>query len=441
MVQPRIDVDLNLLDGLSEPSPAQRDQVSALLPQGLWFSTPAAGRAVGERREPDTEWTLTGDAYQGQVATGRAGVYYAPGRKTVTRPLVLADGFNYGPSDLPDLWAHFNAPYGKDEHFLDQLLEAGVDVILLGFDERHTHIQANAEVAIALIRRLAAQAAQGDLIVGGVSMGGMITRYALAKMEHDEEEHKTGTYFSWDTPHNGAWIPLILQQMAHFFEAFIPEVPDQPKQAELLRSPAAQQLLWAWVENSKYSGEVTRSPLRAEFLRDLERVGNFPAVPRKLGVANGDGAGTGLELEPGEIAFDWKHELGIASATARVQPAYGEKERIGGMHIGLTVRRSTTTAVPPLDGAPGGTLASFGLVAKALGIPIDARFASSCFVPSVSAVAIGTEPVLDGDPARAVSLLPAGHSALDEFLCNDGNTPHSEVTKKLADWLLPRLTK
>ncbi|MFC8454570.1 hypothetical protein [Kitasatospora sp. NPDC057223] len=441
MVQPRIDVDPNLLDGLSELSPAQRDEVAALLPRGLWFSAPEAGRAAGERRDPDTEWTLTGDAYDGQVATGRAGVYYAPGRRTVTRPLVLADGFNYGPSDLPGLWAHFNAPYGKGEHFLDQLLEAGVDVVLLGFDERHTHIQANAEVAIALIRRLAADAEREDLIVGGVSMGGMITRYALAKMELDEEEHKTGTYFSWDTPHNGAWIPLILQQMAHFFEAFVPEVPGEPKQAELLRSPAAQQLLWAWVENSKYSGEVTRSPLRAAFLQDLERVGGFPSIPRKLGVANGDGQGTALELEPGEIAFDWKQALGAASATARVQPHLGEKERIGGMHIGLTVRRSTTTAVPALDGAPGGTLASFGLVAKALGIPIDARFNSSCFVPSVSAVAIGGEPVHDGDPAPDVSLLPRTLSALDDFQCNDGNSPHSEVTKKLADWLLPRLTK
>ncbi len=441
MVQPRIDVDLNLLDGLNELSPTQRDELAAQLPQGVWFATPPATRAAGERRDPDTEWTLTGDAYDGQVATGRAGVYYAPGRRTVTRPLVLADGFNYGPSDLPDLWAHFNTPYGKDERLLDQLLEAGVDVILLGFDERHTHIQANAEVAIALVRRLAAQAAREDLIVGGVSMGGMITRYALAKMEFDGEEHKTGTYFSWDTPHNGAWIPLILQQMAHFFEAFIPEVPDQPKQAELLRSPAAQQLLWAWVENSKYSGEVTRSPLREEFLLDLARVGDYPVVPRKLGVANGDGKGVGLELEPGEIAFDWKHKLGIASATARVQPHNGTKERIGGMHLGLSVRRSTTTAVPALDGAPGGTLASFGLVAKALGIAIDDRFRSSCFVPSVSAVAIGTEPVYDGDPARGVSLLPADLSALDGFLCNDGNSPHSEVTKTLADWLLPRLTK
>ncbi|MEV4570112.1 hypothetical protein AB0K12_40715 [Nonomuraea sp. NPDC049419] len=45
--------------------------------------------------------------------------------------------------------------------------------------------------------------------------------------------------------------------------------PSSPGQAALIRSPAAQQLLWAWVGSARYSGPVaTAGPLRAEFLRD-----------------------------------------------------------------------------------------------------------------------------------------------------------------------------
>ncbi|WBP91006.1 hypothetical protein [Kitasatospora cathayae] len=73
----------------------------------------------------------------------------------------------------------------------------------------------------------------------------------------------------------------------------------------LLRGPAAQQLLRAWVPDAKYSGEVaTASELRREFGPDLEGLGNLPRRPRKLGVSNGRGDGVGHPLPAGEVAFD-----------------------------------------------------------------------------------------------------------------------------------------
>ena len=39
-------------------------------------------------------------------------------------------------------------------------------------------------------------------------MGGLVTRYALAKLETENVEHQVGTYFSYDSPHQGAWIPI-----------------------------------------------------------------------------------------------------------------------------------------------------------------------------------------------------------------------------------------
>ncbi|WP_370155648.1 hypothetical protein [Streptacidiphilus sp. EB129] len=371
-----------------------------------------------------------------------AAVYYANGRKNLVRPFIFADGFNYGPSDLPGLWDHLNAPYpGGEKGFLDQLLDAGIDVILVGFEERHTYIQANAGVVISAIHQAIAER-QGDaqLIVGGVSMGGMITRYALAEMEHHGQDHQTGTYLSWDSPHNGAWIPLVLQQMAYFFEDFPAGDPDAPKRAELIRSPAAQQLLWAWVENAKYSGQVaTSSELRKQFLAELEEYGQFPALPRKLGVANGTGNGIGRDLPPGETVFDWQLPL-IAAATARFQPDGGERRPIGEMKALGQVRRGTTSYVPALDGAPGGGLDSFGLIADALRAEIPPEYRSGCFVPSVSAVALDYDPVMwNVDPYEPIESLPAEKSRLDEFKCETENTEHSQVTRTLVDWILERL--
>ncbi|MBL1104499.1 hypothetical protein JK361_07790 [Streptomyces sp. 5-8] len=439
--QAEIHVSRKIVEGVQAPSGDQPVTPAPHLRQQVWFATEDV--RAGTAPSPTFEWSLQGAyAHEGKTATGTAHVFLAPGHRNLERPLILADGFNYGPSDLPGLWKHFDKKEGGN--FLTRLRDSGIDVILLGFDERHTYIQANAGVAVACIERAASERIGSEpLIVGGVSMGGMITRYALARMESEDHDHQTGTYFSWDTPHNGAWIPLILQQMAYFFESFIPEEPGHPKQAELIRSPAAQQLLWAWVENSKYEGPVaTSSKLRTDFLRELASYGNFPMRPKKIGVANGHGAGVGLKLTPGETAFDWKNRYNTVSAKALVQPDKGESEPIGSMHIALEIRRSSTTAVPALDGVPGGTLGSFGMVAQALGIEVDERFDSTCFVPAVSAIALDFDPATwDVDPALDISSLDRDRSDLDDFLCDGENSPHSEPRRALTDFLVNHFTR
>ncbi|MER7467113.1 hypothetical protein [Streptomyces sp. NPDC097981] len=439
--QAEIHVSRKIIEGVQAPSADHPATPAGHLRQHVWFATEESGGSTAPR--PTFEWPLRGTySHEGKSATGTAHVFLAHGHRNLERPLILADGFNHGPSDLPGLWEHFDKKEGGG--FLTRLRDSGIDVILLGFDERHTYIQANAGVAAACIdQAIAERIGDEPLIVGGVSMGGMITRYALARMESEGHDHQTGTYFSWDTPHQGAWIPLVLQQMAYFFESFIPEDPDHPKQAELIRSPAAQQLLWAWVGNSKYEGPVaTSSKLRTDFLRELADYGQFPQRPRKIGVANGHGAGVGLKLTPGETAFDWKDKYNTVSAKALVQPDKGEKEPIGSMHIALEIRRSSTTAVPALDGVPGGTLGSFGMVAQALGIEVDERFYSTCFVPAVSAVALDFDPeAWDIDPALDISAVDPEESRLDDFLCDSENSPHSEPRRALTEFLFKQFVR
>ncbi|MEV6978147.1 hypothetical protein [Kitasatospora sp. NPDC093806] len=425
---PRIDVSTSLREAAAEPTPEELADLVASLASDVLFATPL-GSAAG--RAPDVVWRLDG---------GEAAVYYADGRRDLRKPFLFADGFDYGPSDLPALFAHFNTPCEDGEPgFFDRLLAAGFDVVLIGFQERHTYLQHNAEVAIqAILRAVAEREGDEPLTVGGVSMGGIVTRYALAKLEHDRVDHQTATYLSYDSPHNGAWIPLILQQLAYFFENLSPA---EPSQAALIRSPAARQLLWAWVPDSGYSGAVaTASELRKEFLADLARIGDYPQLPRKLGVSNGRGDGVGRPLPAGEIAFDW--QTLIAGATARFQPVRGTEQRIGGMHFGLTLRRSATTEVPALDGVPGGTLDSFGKVADTLKAKIDEEHRSSAFVPAVSAAALTFDPVKwNVDPNIDIGVLGIEHSHLDDIAFDTENNPHGAVSPVLVDWILDHLTR
>ncbi|HEV2640651.1 MAG TPA: hypothetical protein VGX23_36340 [Actinocrinis sp.] len=438
----RIDVDLTAAKGEKE-NPADLKAFAKALKPGVWLAPPPAPTAKAARK-PDAVWELrSARPYRQEVAQGTAAVYYARGHENgLVKPFIFADGFNYGPSDLDALWTHFNASYTKGAHgFLDQLLESGIDVILLGFEERHTYIQANAGVAISAINRaIAERTGSQPLIVGGVSMGGIITRYALAEMEHEGIDHQTATYLSWDSPHNGAWIPLVLQQMAYFFEAVPTADPDAVKQAELIRSPAAQQLLWAWVPDAKYHGPVaTSSDLRKQFLAELEAYGQFPARPRKLGVANGTANGVGRDLPPGGVVFDWKLPL-VASAKALFQPELGEHQPIGEMKMLGQIRRGNTSQVPALDGAPGGTLDSFGLIADALKAEILPEYRSGCFVPTVSAVALDYDPVKwDVDPYQNIHDLSPEKSHLDDFQCDHENTMHSEVTETLVNWVVKHI--
>jgi hypothetical protein len=441
-VEARIDVRAGAKPDSPALSAAQQAQLASALPTGVLFSAPSTGPGGARRQEP-VEWPLAAARpYKDQTATGTAYVYYGAGHTSLVRPMIFADGFNYGPSDLPDLFEHLNHPYAAGQDgLLDQLLAAGVDIILLGFAVRHTHIQANAEVAMSCIRQANAEReGAAPLIVGGVSMGGLITRYALASMETDGEDHQSDIYLSFDSPHNGAWIPVMLQQLAYFAEKYGQKPPPgQPSQADLIKSPAAQQLLWAWVPASDYSGPVaTASPLRGEFLADLERVGSFPARPRNLGVSNGTANGTGKDVPAGAQVFDWSYL--IADATALTQPA-GTDQYVGGKKY-LIRNNSYTTAIPPLDGAPGGTLDSYGMVATGLGIDIDSRFHDTCFVPSISSAALHYDNVTwPIDPYTNISALDLDSSDLDDFQCDITNSLHSQVTPVLAEWILTQLTK
>ncbi|MGW3668002.1 esterase/lipase family protein [Streptomyces sp. NPDC005141] len=367
------------------------------------------------------EWTLP---------NGFAWVFPGEGsRGGLVRPVIMADGFNLGRSRLDSLYEGLETGYP----FISELRRRGRDVILLGFDERSASIMDNAQAAeAAVMRTLADQTGDTRLAVGGFSMGGIVTRYALAKMERQRMDHRTALYFSYDSPHRGASIPVGVQAFSHF-------IPFPNDFARQMNSPAARQMLWQHYD--KDTGKIGIAPERTEFLAALERAGGWPQIPMKIAVANGRADGVGLpDVKPGEVALRIDR---IYPDTTFYTQAQGDGVTAAYLNrrFPKAEKTITTSGFPELDGAPGGTLHTYKILAdtmKKLGGKVDLRHEDVCFVPSVSAVAIRNIEKQD-DLYVNINGLEPGESELDDFLCSSTTTAHTAITEELCIWLMDRL--
>lgn len=385
--------------------------------------TPMGGEAAPQAPAADEEWLLPG---------GSARVYYGQGQKAVVRPVVLADGFNLGPTDFDWL---YNALENGRYPFISQLRRRGRTLILVGFDERSESILRNAEpMMAALLRTQAEQLGDTRLLVGGFGMGGIVARYALAKMEMMRIDHRTGAYVSFDSPHRGAWVPTGLQAFAHYL------APVDDTYLRQIGSPASQQMLWRYVDGLE--GTPMESPLRTTFKEELNKVGGWPRMPglRLFGVSSGRGDGQGNGVRAGAKTlscagplFDGTHFLAQQQGDpAEVAVLDGVR---GGPHT------ITTPGFPELDGAPGGTLESFGLLGDTLARHhenADIAHRSVCFVPSVSAVAIRDLDKQE-DLYANIDELDWEESELDDFILSSDNDPHTLMTPEIGEWVLDRL--
>ncbi|MET7683730.1 hypothetical protein [Streptomyces sp. NPDC005423] len=366
------------------------------------------------------EWTLP---------NGFAWVFLGEGNRGLVRPVIMADGFSLGRSKLDSLYQGLESDFA----FVSELRRRGRDVILLGYEERSASILANAQaVKAAVMRAIAEQQGDARLVVGGFSMGGIVTRYALAEMETQRIDHRTGLYFSYDSPHRGASIPVGVQAFSHF----IPFANDFAKQMD---SPAARQMLWQHYD--KDSGKIGVAPERSEFLNALDRVGNWPQIPLKIGVANGRADGVGLpDVKPGDAALRIDR---IYPGTTFYTQAQGDDVTAAYLNrrFPKAEKTITTNDFPELDGAPGGTLHTYKILAEAmrkLGGKADLRHEDVCFVPSVSAVAI-RDFDQQADLYMNIGGADPAESELDDFRCSSTTTEHTAITEELCDWLMDRL--
>ena len=171
------------------------------------------------------EQPITGAAYNGSTATGLVTVELAPGHTQLTKPLIVIEGFD--PENSFNYFSFINSggPGGTNIFIngttfltLNQAIEdEDYDLVFVDFVNSTDFIQRNALMVEEVIRwvnqlKTASGSTEKNAVLG-MSMGGLVGRYALRDMEINGETHDTKLYISHDTPHQGANVPLAAQAL------------------------------------------------------------------------------------------------------------------------------------------------------------------------------------------------------------------------------------
>jgi hypothetical protein len=247
----------------------------------------------------------------------------------IMKPLIVVEG--YDPSGIvPNLT---NGEFYDIDDFIDaiplsfeqQLDDIGsYDLIFLDFRDAVDDIIRNADLLKEAIRRINQEKVpnvnNGNVrennVVMGLSMGGLVARYALADMEKQDRQgitnnkHETRLLITHDSPHKGANVPLGLQCMIsslasasfNIFNAvsirisdLIPELNDLQT---LAQAPASQQMLI--VRGEKTGGgrsdfTFTRNNfLEGEYRTMVSFPNNAPPPYKIVATSNGSECGTNL---------------------------------------------------------------------------------------------------------------------------------------------------
>jgi hypothetical protein len=389
---------------------------------------------------PSATWPLTATIpFEGTTASGEAFVYLADGHAVLEDPVVVIEGFDLDDSMGWDvLYALLN-----QENLLEDLRAQGRDAVILNFASATDPIQRNAYLVVKLLQMVQAAIAPGrEFPLVGASMGGLVGRYALSYMEHEALPHNVGTFVSFDAPQRGADIPLGLQYWLDFFQG---ESQEAAYLLSRLDTPAARQLL-LYHHTSPPSSAGVSDPLRDVLVAELAALGDYPAQPRLVAVANGSGFGANQGFAAGAQVVRWEYASFLVDITGNIWAVPdGSSQLIFDGEIDLIwplpdeAVSVTVSGTQPWDGAPGGSRASMAEM-DAVPAPygdIVALHPAHAFIPTVSALALAVDdPFYDiaGDP----DILSRTPFAAVYYPVE--NQEHVLITPESKAWFLAELT-
>jgi len=307
---------------------------------------------------------------------------------------------------------------------------------VLNFTDATDYLQRNAFVVVDLLQQISGLVSpQASVALAGASMGGLVSRYALAYMETNGLPHSVRTFISFDAPHLGADVPLGIQYWVKFFST---QSGDAAVFLAQLNRPAARQMLvYHYTDPAGSTGQP--DPLRGAFAADLAAVGNWPSQPRLVAIANGSDNGTGQGFAAGVQIVQWEHSELFFAATGNIWAVpnvtstkiFDGKLRIIFTSTSLAV---TVSGTQPYDNAPGGSRASMAELDSVVapGGDIVAFYPSHCFIPTVSALAYNTADLfhdIAADPD------PVSNTPFDAIYSQSTNQEHVAITPQNAVWI------
>ncbi len=289
----------------------------------------------GPRPNPELIPVTATNAFEGGYAKGYMTIRYADPSLGLRNPLIVAEGFDnghitspekqFGENNINNFLADVNDDLSSE---LKNLLIAypQYDIVYVDWKIGTDNIKRNAQLLKEVIRKVNMMKAENgstakNMIVG-LSMGGLVTRWALKEMENSNENHDTKLFVSYDTPHQGANVPLGYQHLAkHMLQLYVKtgitagvieyiqflKNRVSPFQAlSLANTPAARQMLINFVNNNN---EIDNSE-HSQWQTDLRNLGYPQGVPgsplRIVAVSNASECSTAQEAAAGALIMNYE---------------------------------------------------------------------------------------------------------------------------------------
>ncbi|TCC88649.1 T9SS type A sorting domain-containing protein [Pedobacter frigiditerrae] len=219
---------------------------------------------------------------------------------TFDKPIIVVEGFNIEEAlDARQLLNSLN-PNG----LVTQLRALGYDFVTVRFTNNTASIFDNAQALRQVIEDVNTEKAGSNKInIIGLSMGGLITKYCLKDMEDNSIAHNVENFFSYDAPHQGAYIPLGIQHLLFDASKALSQVKYDPNVMTLtaqLNSDAGTQLLQQHRNGVTVNGRNT-------FANTYAAKG-YPTQCNNYGIANGRADGVGLGYPDAAQLLDFRAE-------------------------------------------------------------------------------------------------------------------------------------
>lgn len=275
----------------------------------------------GGWRSSTNEAITATQPYLGQAASGDITIQLAIGNTTgqIRKPLIVVEGFDLEDSyGFTDFTSNMSFDFNTDpiesitlNNGLDNINE--YDLIFLNFADATDYIQRNAYLLRTVIQEINSRKTtyggqRQDNVIIGLSMGGLVARYALRYMEQNSLDHETRLFISHDTPHHGANVPVgaqaAVQHLAPFqiitpgLSSSFPWIsikwedifPDIVNARNSFNSPAAKQML---IQRYTLQGNILIADNSAynSFYAELNAMG-WPINCKNLTLSNGACDGT-----------------------------------------------------------------------------------------------------------------------------------------------------
>lgn len=196
---------------------------------------------------------------------------------TAKIPVLMVEGFDPLSEKFPE--DYYNLTWDLVN---TDLIPNGYEVFILNFHDGGRDLRLNAEVVLKALEKIHEICPNYKIALAGLSMGGPIARYALAKKEGLGGTHDVGLFLSYDSPQGDVHSVHVSPNMQDWIYTLDPNIGAVAKMQAGLQSVAAKQML-------EYNTYDRQHILHDEFYDDLNtRNGDgYPHQSYNVAVSNG----------------------------------------------------------------------------------------------------------------------------------------------------------